>query len=76
MMLGVERISHHLFTWFLCFNYSLLLGSKNPTSSSSAIFTQRACVLAAASVRPLSGPSAGFVDVSPSQTSLWPRRPE
>lgn len=27
-------------------------------------------------MRPLSGPAAGSVDVSPSQTSLWPRRPE
>lgn len=51
------------------------LASKNPTSS-SAIFAQRARVLAAAPVRPLSGPSASFVDVSPSQTSLRPRGPE
>lgn len=84
MMLGGQRLTVCLCGFRACnlkiketwFNYSLLLGSENPTSPSSAILAQRACVLAAASVRPLSGPAAGSVDVSPSQTSLWPRRPE
>lgn len=83
VMLAASRTSRPLFMLFLWpetkltrFNYSVFLVSKNPTSSSSAIPAQRACVLAAASVRPLSGPSASFVDVSSSQASLWPRRPE
>lgn len=55
--------------------FRFFLASKNPTSP-SAVFAQRARVLAAAPVHPLSGPSASFVDVSPSQTSLRPRGPE
>lgn len=59
-----------------CCNHSIPPGSENPASASSAVLAQRAGVLPAASLRTVSGPRFGFVDVSPPQTSLRPRRPE
>lgn len=57
-------------------NYSVPAGSENPASPSSAVLAQRARVLPAASLRTVSGPGVGLMDVSPPQASLRPRRPK